>query len=54
MGRSYADAPEIDSNVIVRGVDLQPGDMVPVEIMERQDYDLVGMVSDLVAEDVDD
>ncbi len=54
VGRSYADAPEIDSNVIVRGVDLQPGDMVPVEIMERQDYDLVGMVSDLVAEDAED
>jgi ribosomal protein S12 methylthiotransferase len=29
VGRSYADAPEIDANVIVRGIDLQPGDMVP-------------------------
>ncbi len=54
VGRSYADAPEIDANVIVRGVDLQPGDMVPVEIMERQDYDLVGMVSDDEAEETDD
>ena len=54
VGRSYADAPEIDANVIVRGVDLQPGDMVPVEIMERQDYDLVGMVSDVLAEETDD
>jgi ribosomal protein S12 methylthiotransferase len=45
VGRSYADAPEIDSNVIVTGAELQVGDMVPVEIMERQDYDLVGMVS---------
>ena len=54
VGRSYADAPEIDANVIVRGVDLQPGDMVPVEIMERQDYDLVGMVSDVLAEGTDD
>jgi ribosomal protein S12 methylthiotransferase len=54
VGRSYADAPEIDANVIVRGVDLQPGDMVPVEIMERQDYDLVGMVADVMAEEMDE
>ena len=54
VGRSYADAPEIDANVIVRGVDLQPGDMVPVEIMERQDYDLVGMVADVLAEEADE
>ena len=54
VGRSYADAPEIDANVIVRGVDLQPGDMVPVEIMERQDYDLVGMVADVLAEETDE
>ncbi len=45
VGRSFADAPEIDSSVIVTGAELQPGDMVPVEIMEREDYDLVGMVS---------
>ncbi|MEZ6034908.1 MAG: 30S ribosomal protein S12 methylthiotransferase RimO [Planctomycetaceae bacterium] len=54
VGRSYADAPEIDANVIVRGIDLQPGDMVPVEIMERQDYDLVGMVADAMAEEIDE
>lgn len=54
VGRSYADAPEIDANVIVRGIDLQPGDMVPVEIMERQDYDLVGMVTDAMAEEIDE
>ena len=54
VGRSYADAPEIDANVIVRGIDLQPGDMVPVEIMERQDYDLVGMVADVMAEEMDE
>jgi len=51
VGRSYADAPEIDSNVIVTGAELQIGDMVPVEIMERQDYDLVGMVSMIEDED---
>ena len=54
VGRSYADAPEIDANVIVRGVDLEPGDLVAVEIMERQDYDLVGMLSDLDDEDGED
>ena len=54
VGRCYADAPEIDANVIVRGVDLRPGDMVPVEIMEREDYDLVGMVADVVAEETDE
>ncbi len=54
VGRSYADAPEIDANVIVRCVDLEPGDLVAVEIMERQDYDLIGMLSDADDEDSDD
>ncbi|MCA9065022.1 MAG: radical SAM protein, partial [Planctomycetaceae bacterium] len=45
-GRTYADAPEIDSMVIVNGEGLQPGQMVPVEIVARQDYDLIGVVSD--------
>lgn len=44
-GRSYADAPEIDSTIFVTGEGLEPGDLVPVEIMERQDYDLTGMLS---------
>lgn len=42
LGRSYADAPEIDGNVYVRGSDLATGTFVPVEIAARQDYDLVG------------
>lgn len=45
-GRTFADAPEIDSNVFVRADNLKIGDMVPVEILERQDYDLVGTVSE--------
>ncbi|MBL8810085.1 MAG: 30S ribosomal protein S12 methylthiotransferase RimO [Planctomycetaceae bacterium] len=45
VGRTFADAPEIDANVIVTGAELQVGDMVPVEIMDREDYDLAGMVS---------
>lgn len=44
-GRIYADAPEIDGTVYVQGEALSIGDMVPVEIMERQDYDLVAVVS---------
>lgn len=45
VGRSFADAPEIDASVIVTGAQLQPGDMVPVEILQRDDYDLVGIAS---------
>src|SRR6185369_8807719 len=45
MGRSYADAPEIDGAVYVRGEDLPIGEFVPVEITERQDYDLIGTVA---------
>lgn len=46
-GRGYMDAPEIDGEVFVSGEDLQPGMYVPVEIVERRDYDLVGIaVSD--------
>jgi ribosomal protein S12 methylthiotransferase len=51
-GRSFADAPEIDSTVIVTGAELDPGDLVPVEILERDGYDLVGIVS--FAEDEED
>ncbi len=47
VGRTFADAPEIDSSVIVSGDNLHVGQMVPVEILERQDYDLVGIVSDV-------
>jgi ribosomal protein S12 methylthiotransferase len=51
VGRTFADAPEIDSSVIVTGADVSPGDMVPVELMQRDDYDLVGVVS--VQDDLD-
>src|SRR5262245_21615919 len=42
MGRSFADAPEIDGAVYVKGADLTLGTFLPVEIEARQDYDLVG------------
>ena len=45
IGRTFADAPEIDSSVIVTGDNLAVGEFVPVEIVGREDYDLVGVVS---------
>jgi len=42
VGRSFADAPEIDGCVYVKGSDIEVGQFVPVEIEARQDYDLVG------------
>ncbi|MCP4173715.1 MAG: 30S ribosomal protein S12 methylthiotransferase RimO [Fuerstiella sp.] len=46
IGRTFADAPEIDSNVYVSGQDLEVGSMVPVEIVRREGYDLVGIAPD--------
>lgn len=48
QGRIYADAPEIDGVVYVAAGDqgLSAGQLVPVEILERRDYDLVAAVSD--------
>jgi ribosomal protein S12 methylthiotransferase len=42
LGRSYADAPEIDGNVIVTGTGIEIGKLVPVEIEARSEYDLAG------------
>jgi ribosomal protein S12 methylthiotransferase len=42
LGRTYADAPEIDGNIIVSGEGIQVGEMIPVEIIGREDYDLIG------------
>jgi ribosomal protein S12 methylthiotransferase len=41
-GRSFADAPEIDGTVFISGENLEVGQKVPVEILERKGYDLVG------------
>jgi ribosomal protein S12 methylthiotransferase len=41
-GRTFADAPEIDGTVYVTGDGIDVGRMIPVEILERRDYDLVG------------
>ena len=42
-GRTYADAPEIDGVVYVTGSGVKVGDLLPVEIVERQDYDLTAV-----------
>lgn len=44
VGRSHADAPDVDALVYVTGQPkhlLNPGNLVPVEIVGNQDYDLV-------------
>ena len=41
IGRSYADAPEIDGKIYLDGItDLQPGDALLVDIVGADDYDL--------------
>ena len=43
IGRSYADAPEIDGVVqVYSGRELQVGEMVSVNIQEASEYDLIG------------
>ncbi len=42
IGRSYADAPEIDGVVYVTGENLSPGQIVPCEIVAARGYDLAG------------
>ena len=47
LGRSYADAPEIDGVVhINNAAGVDPGDMVYVEITDADDYDLFGVLAD--------
>ena len=43
IGRSSADAPEIDGNVYLQGhTDLSPGDVLAVEVDNADEYDLWG------------
>jgi ribosomal protein S12 methylthiotransferase len=41
VGRTAADAPDVDSVVYVTGKNLVAGGIVPCEIVARQDYDLI-------------
>jgi len=47
VGRSQADAPDVDGLVFVTGDKqrLRTGDIVPVEIVAAQEYDLVGVAA---------
>jgi ribosomal protein S12 methylthiotransferase len=42
LGRTFADAPEIDACVRLEGTEAVVGDLVAVEITAREGYDLVG------------
>jgi ribosomal protein S12 methylthiotransferase len=41
IGRSYADAPDVDGLVYVTGKRLAAGQIVPCEIVASREYDLV-------------
>ncbi len=43
IGRTYADAPEVDGVVYVTGEGLAPGEIVPTEIVATREYDLIGV-----------
>ncbi len=44
-GRTAADAPEVDNEVLVTGEHLTPGDFASVDITDALEYDLVGTAS---------
>jgi ribosomal protein S12 methylthiotransferase len=46
IGRSYADAPDVDGVVYVTGQRLSPGTLVPCEIVARSGYDLAAAAID--------
>ncbi len=43
IGRSYADAPEIDGVIYVTGANLRPGQIIPAEIVAYKGYDLIAV-----------
>jgi ribosomal protein S12 methylthiotransferase len=43
IGRSYADAPDVDGVVYVTGKKLRPGQMVRCEMVASREYDLIGV-----------
>jgi ribosomal protein S12 methylthiotransferase len=42
VGRTYADAPDVDGQVLVSGAELEAGDLVSCEILAAEGYDLIG------------
>jgi ribosomal protein S12 methylthiotransferase len=45
IGRTYADAPDVDGVVRGRGGSFRPGDIVPCEIIASEGYDLIARAS---------
>lgn len=43
IGRTYADAPDVDGVVYLKGSGFKPGDIIKVKIVDTLDYDLVGI-----------
>ena len=43
IGRSFADAPDVDGLVFVTGEDVKPGDIVPCEVVASRGYDLIAV-----------
>jgi ribosomal protein S12 methylthiotransferase len=43
VGRSYADAPDVDGVVYLEGKKLAPGQLVPCEVVASSGYDLVAV-----------
>ena len=42
-GRTYMDAPEIDNNIVfTSGYEIEVGEIVPVEIFDKDEYSLIG------------
>ncbi len=41
IGRGFADAPDVDGVVLVKGKNLVPGDLVPCRIEATEGYDLI-------------
>ncbi|OYT94592.1 MAG: 30S ribosomal protein S12 methylthiotransferase RimO, partial [Pseudomonas sp. PGPPP3] len=40
VGRSHADAPEIDGSVFINSTDMKPGDKIRVRVVDADEYDL--------------
>ena len=45
LGRTYADAPDVDGITWVRGTHVQTGDLVACEIVGAEEYDLIARPS---------
>ena len=42
-GRTYMDSPDIDNNIIFTcGYEIENGEIVPVEIFDKDEYSLIG------------